>query len=78
MYYFDIIYTICVPEGPKLLTNPSANPTVYNALLTMFAKKNNVPIDPPNSGPNVRLIMTELDPLRKIIQKEPISFIPLL
>jgi len=41
-----------------LLTNPSAKPTVYKALLTRLAKKNKVPIDPPNSGPNVLLIIT--------------------
>lgn len=29
-----------------------------SALPTILAKKNSVPIAPPNSGPNVRLIMT--------------------
>lgn len=48
-----------VPDGPKLVTRPSANPTVYKALLTILAKKNNVPIEPPNSGPSVLLIITK-------------------
>jgi hypothetical protein len=43
---------------------PSAQPVMYSALLTMFARKKRVPIDPPNSGPNVRLIMTEVVKLR--------------
>jgi len=44
---------------------PSAQPVMYRALLTMFARKKRVPIDPPNSGPRVRLIMTEVVKLSK-------------
>lgn len=32
---------------------------MHRALLTMFAKKKRVPIDPPNSGPSVLLIITK-------------------
>lgn len=47
-----------IPDGPKFSTKPSAQPDMFRALLTTFARKNSVPIDPPKSGPNVRLIMT--------------------
>jgi hypothetical protein len=49
-----------LPDVPKFSTMPSAQPVIYRALLTMFARKKRVPIDPPNSGPSVRLIMTEV------------------
>lgn len=49
-----------LPAGPKFSTKPSEHPTRYKALLTKFAKKKSVPIDPPNSGPNVLLIITEI------------------
>lgn len=48
-----------LPEGPKFSTSPSTHPDMQRALLTTLAKKNKVPIDPPNSGPNVLLIITE-------------------
>lgn len=47
------------PEGPKFSTKPSAQPDTHKALETIFAMKNNVPMEPPNSGPSVRLIMTD-------------------
>lgn len=52
------IKLINVPDSPKLSINPSTHPVRQRALLTIFARKNNVPIDPPSSGPNVLLIMT--------------------
>lgn len=52
------IYGKKVPEGPKFSTKPSAHPEIFNALLTTLARKNNVPIEPPKSGPSVRLIIT--------------------
>lgn len=54
-----------LPDVPKFSTMPSAQPVMYRALLTMFARKKRVPIDPPNSGPRVRLIMTEVVELSK-------------
>lgn len=50
--------TIVSPASPKLSISPSTHPVRQRALLTIFARKNNVPIDPPSSGPNVLLIMT--------------------
>jgi len=44
---------------PKLSTSPSTQPVRYNADDTTFARKNKVPIDPPNSGPKVLEIMTK-------------------
>lgn len=46
------------PPGPKFSINPSTHPVTYSALLTILAKKKSVPIDPPKSGPSVRLIIT--------------------
>lgn len=48
-----------IPDGPKLSINPSTQPEMHRPLLTILAKKNKVPIEPPNSGPKVRLIITE-------------------
>lgn len=48
-----------LPEGPKFSTNPSTQPDIHSALLTIFARKKRVPIEPPNSGPKVLLIMTK-------------------
>lgn len=59
------IYNACKPEyyhdlplSPKLSTKPSTQPVVYRALLNTFAKKNKIPIAPPNSGPRVLLIIS--------------------
>lgn len=46
------------PASPKLSISPSTHPVRQSALLTTLARKNNVPIDPPSSGPNVLLIIT--------------------
>jgi len=54
-----------IPDSPKLSISPSTHPVRQRALLTIFAKKNNVPIDPPSSGPNVLLIITVYAVLRK-------------
>lgn len=47
-----------VPLDPKFCTKPSAHPEMQRALDTMLAMKKMVPIEPPNSGPSVRLIIT--------------------
>jgi len=54
-----------IPDSPKLSISPSTHPVRQRALLTIFAKKNNVPIDPPSSGPNVLLIITVYAVIRK-------------
>lgn len=50
---------LLLPDGPKFSTKPSAHPEIHRALLTTFARKKSVPIDPPKSGPRVLLIITE-------------------
>lgn len=52
---------------------PSVQPTIYNALLTTFAKKNKVPMEPPNSGPSTLLIMTIREKLRENLVEKSIS-----
>lgn len=49
-----------VPAGPKLLITASTKPKTYKALAKILAKKNITPIEPPNSGPRVLLIMSEI------------------
>lgn len=59
--YVDVAYVLgnsYLPDGPKFSTKPSTQPDIQRALLTIFAKKNKVPIEPPNSGPSVLLIIT--------------------
>lgn len=46
------------PPGPKLFIMPSTQPEMAIAQPTTFAKKNSVPMEPPNSRPKVRLIIT--------------------
>ena len=46
-------------DAPKLFNNDSTRPEALYALQSEFAKKNNVPTDPPNSGPNARLIISK-------------------
>lgn len=53
------MYRIYEPEGPKLSIKPSVHAEKHKALDTILAKKNNVPIAPPNSGPKERLIITD-------------------
>ena len=43
---------------PKLSKKASTKPEALKPLPIAFAKKNNVPIEPPNSGPNARLIIS--------------------
>ena len=38
------------------------HPVANNALPTVFAAQNNIPMDPPSSGPKVRLIMKYTPP----------------
>lgn len=47
-----------LPPGPKFSIKPSTHPVMYKAEDTIFARKNNVPMDPPNSGPRVLDIIT--------------------
>lgn len=44
--------------GPKFCTMPSTQPVMASAAPTRLARKNSVPMEPPNSAPSVRLIMT--------------------
>ena len=39
------------------VTNASVNPMTYMATETAWARKNTIPIEPPNSTPRLRLIM---------------------
>lgn len=44
---------------PVILPNASVKPEMYNAHEKTLATKNRTPMLPPNSGPNVRLIMSK-------------------
>lgn len=48
-----------LPDGPKLTRRPSTQPVMYKPEEKMLAMKKRVPMEPPNSGPRARLIMTE-------------------
>jgi hypothetical protein len=47
-------------DAPKFVNNDSTRPAALYALQSALAKKNNVPTEPPNSGPNARLIMSKV------------------
>lgn len=47
-------------DSPVVLDKASVNPEMYKAHEKTFATKNNTPILPPNSGPNVLLIISKL------------------